>query len=179
MRAPQLPSSVWNCHLSGLQIESDTLGSINPYAKPVGSFASCWVGQELRLSDFCKQQRWQLAATPCPGVTENRLWEAALPVFYVVTCPPVCTCWSKTIKIDMYIKYLECHWRCTLFLSIFFQGVLCGVYILRLPMKQKQSVQVRVTGVSGGIKNAIFTLFVYFVGNVGLVSYQMCISRNA
>lgn len=49
-------------------------------------------------------------------------------------------------------------------LYIFFQRVVCGVCILRLLGKEKQSVQVRVMGVSGGIKNALLDTFCLFCG---------------
>lgn len=63
-------------------------------------------------------------------------------------------------------RYVVCNISGVSFegLYIFFQRVLCGVYILRLLVKEKQSVQVRVMGVSGGIKNALLYTFCLFCG---------------
>lgn len=58
------------------------------------------------------------------------------------------------------------------------KGVVWCLY-LRLLVKEKQSVQVRVMGVSGGIKNALLYTFCLFCGRCRTSELPNWISRNA
>lgn len=90
--------------------------------------------------------------------------------FHPVTCPPACTCWSKTNSRDMHrVTFLEWH------LEVYTSSLKgsCVAFIF-WGCERRRSSQYRseLWVLVAGWEMHYLTLFVYFVGNVGPGSYQ-------
>lgn len=116
-----------------------------------------WVGQELRLTWLLQTVKVAAGCYTIPIACSKQLhlWFHS----YLPTC-------LHLLVQNQPKRYVVCSISGVSFggLYIFFQRVLCSVYILRLRVKEKPSVQVRVMSVSGRIKNALLYTFCLFCG---------------